>query len=219
MDCARFQEMVHDLHRPGTQGSALRETAVAHAESCRRCAQLLSETKSLDFALRELAAKEAERQVSPRLETALVEEFRREKAVAARRRVGWPVAALGIAAAVLLALGFSMYQRSAKRGLVVEQPNQSSQPVQSTETAVQSGQTEAEDANSFVLLPYGVDPASVEEGAVVRVELSRAALASLGLSLTETGSEERVLADMVVSEDGTPQAIRLVSEESASQEF
>ena len=219
MDCARFQEIVHDLDRPGTQGSALRETALAHAESCSRCAQLLTEVESLDSVLHALATQEAERQASPRLETALLEEFRREKAVAARRSVGWPVAALGIAAAVLLALGLSVYQRSAKRGLVVEQPNQFSQPVQSTETGVQSGLTEAEDANSFVLLPYGADPASVDEGAVVRVELSRAALASLGLSLTETGSDERVLADMVVSEDGTPQAIRLVSEESASQEF
>ena len=34
MDCAQFEEIVHDLERPGTEGFVLRDSALAHAESC-----------------------------------------------------------------------------------------------------------------------------------------------------------------------------------------
>ena len=52
MDCVQFEEIVHDLDRPGTRWRALRERALAHAESCAHCAQLMTETESLDQALR-----------------------------------------------------------------------------------------------------------------------------------------------------------------------
>ena len=216
MNCTQFDEIIHDIERPGTDGAALRESALGHAKSCSRCAQLLTETEALNSALRALAAQEADQQASPRLEAALVQEFRREKAAAAGRRVRWQVAALGIAAAALLAFGHSMHQQPVKPGVVAEQPSASSQP---GPAADQSEPAEAEDWSDFVPLPYGADPVAAEEGAVVRVELSRASLASLGVSLTAMESEEPVLADLVVSEDGTPQAIRLVSEQNASREF
>jgi hypothetical protein len=219
MDCAQFEEIVHELDRPGTEGAALRESALAHAESCSRCAQLLTETKALNLALRALAAQEADQQALPRLEGVLVQEFRREKAAAGGRRVRWQVAALGIAAAALLAFGLSMHQRPVKPGVVAEQPSAPSQPGPAAGAADQSQPAEADDWSDFVPLPYGADPVAAEEGAVVRVALSRVSLASLGVSLTAMESEDPVLADLVVSEDGTPQAIRLVSEENASREF
>ncbi len=219
MNCAQFEEIVHELDRPGTEGAALRESALAHAESCSRCAQLLAETESLDLALRSLALQEADQQASPRLEAALAQEFRRAKAAAGGRRLRWQVAALGIAAVALLAVGLSIYQRPVNPGVVAEQPSGSSQPGQVAGAADQSNLAEAEDWSDFVPLPYGADPVGAEEGAVVRVELSPASLVSLGVSWTALGSDEPVLADLVVSEDGTPQAIRLVSEENASREF
>lgn len=219
MDCATFEEIVHDLDRPGTKGAVLRESAQEHAESCSGCAQLLTETESLDLALRSLALQEADQQASQRLEAALVQEFRRAKAAAGGRRVRWQVVALGIAAVALLAFGLSIYQRPGKPKVVAEQPSASSPPGQVAGAAGQSEPAEVEDWSNFVPLPYGADPVGAEEGAVVRVELSRASLASLGVSWTALESEEPVLADLVVSEDGTPQAIRLVSEENASLEF
>jgi len=217
MNCAQFEEVIHDLERPGTEGASLRESALAHAKSCSRCAQLLTETEALNLALRALGAQEADQPALPRLEAALVQEFRSEKAAAAARRVRWQVAALGIAAAALLAFGLSMHHRPVKPGIVAEQPSASSQPGPAAGAADQSEPSEAEDWSDFTPLPYGADPVGAEEGAVVRVELSRASLASLGVSLTAMESEEPVLADLVVSEDGTPQAIRLVSEENASR--
>jgi hypothetical protein len=57
MDCAQFEEIVHDLDRRGTQGMALREIALVHAESCSGCAKLMTQTESLDFALQSLASR------------------------------------------------------------------------------------------------------------------------------------------------------------------
>src|ERR1700693_1316068 len=108
MDCAQFGELSHDLDRPGTQGMALRESALVHAESCSRCAQLMTQAESLNFSLRSLARREAGAQAPLRVETALLEEFRRAKAGTSRRRTGLWLAALGLASAVLLALGLSL---------------------------------------------------------------------------------------------------------------
>jgi len=71
----------------------------------------------------------------------------------------------------------------------------------------------AEYATEYVRLPYADDPASLEGGSVVRVTLARAALESYGLPAEGMGTGERVTADMLVSEDGTPEAIRLVAQE------
>jgi hypothetical protein len=76
---------------------------------------------------------------------------------------------------------------------------------------------DSQDATGFVSLPYAADPATLEDGAVVRVVLSRSALASLGLPVADVGASEQVPADIVLSEDGAPQAIRLVSQASLEQ--
>jgi hypothetical protein len=44
------------------------------------------------------------------------------------------------------------------------------------------------------------------------VILSRPALASLGLPVSDIGTGDRIPADIVMSEDGAPQAIRLVAQ-------
>ncbi len=68
-------------------------------------------------------------------------------------------------------------------------------------------------ATAFVPLPYADDPSALEGGSVVRVTLARSVLESYGLSAEGLGAGDRVTADMIVSEDGTPQAIRLVAVE------
>jgi len=87
------------------------------------------------------------------------------------------------------------------------------------QTASLAGQDDSEVAASFIPLPYADDPQGLEGGAVVRVELSGPALASLGMPVTLAGSSESVPADLLVSNDGTPQAIRLVSQENVNREF
>jgi hypothetical protein len=230
MDCAQFEEIVHDLDRPQACSPALRESALAHAESCSDCAQLMSKSESLDFALRSLAAQDFERQAPARLEAALVQGFRREKEIAARRTTHRYTALLAAAAALLLVFAGSLYERwqvGHKSAVPVVSNRSASQPAAVGRGAVEQGnQSElnaqrsaasneyadnSEDADAFVPLPYADDPTVVENGAVVRVVLSPSALASLGVPVTGIGSGESVPADLLVSEDGTPQAVRLVS--------
>jgi hypothetical protein len=251
MDCAQFQEVLHELNRPGTEGAALCNRALAHAELCGNCAVRLTEVESLDFALREAAAESAELQAPPRLETLLLQEFRREKSATASRGVRWQLAAFGVAAAVLLALGLSLHRQhlvtpggvnatqnsaqvlsqtaapasdnSAATKTVTAAPDSDvqasvnhTQPI--ANSAYAAGANDTEYSTAYMPLPYAYDPSELEGGAVVRVVLPRAALVSYGLPVDGMGVADHVTADMVVSQDGTPQAIRLVAQADANSE-
>ncbi len=245
MDCAQFQEVLHELGRPGAEGDALCERALAHAESCSECATRLTEVESLDFSLRQMLEQAAEAQAPPRLETLLLQEFRREKAATASRGVRWQLAAFGVAAAVLLALGLTLHRQhlvtpgsvspaqSASQNAAqaagqtsTEAPDNSSAtktPAGATNSNLQAASDSAvsddgEYATAYIPLPYAYDPSELEGGAVVRVVLPRAALVSYGLAVEGMGVGDHVTADMVVSQDGTPQAIRLVAQANANSD-
>jgi hypothetical protein len=234
MDCAQFKEVIREIDRPGGDVE-LSEEALMHAESCDPCAALLTETESLDFALRRIA-EEASRSAAPaRVEASLLQEFRRTRASSARGRLERRMAAFAVAAALLLAAGLALRHR----------PIQISEPARTIETGLQAGASpsqrseisaqhilpsvkpvkagnatvtsspnrgETEVAQEFTPLPYADDPSMIEGGAVVRVIMSRSALASFGVPLTGVENRERIPADLVVSADGTPEAIRLVAE-------
>lgn len=215
MRCMEFEEIVHDLDRPGTHAMALREKALAHAEACARCARLLTETESLDQALHAIATQEGDQQAPLWVESALLREFRYAKVTAGSPNLGRHVAALGVAAAVLLAAGISLHRFApGAKGNGSGQNMQAN--VSAPATASQSAQSAAESASDFIALPYADDPDGSEGGTVVRVELSGPALASLGMPVSLAGSSGSISADLLVSDDGTPQAIRLVSQEAAN---
>ena len=77
---------------------------------------------------------------------------------------------------------------------------------------------DAEYATAYMPLPYAYDPSELEGAAVVRVVLPRAALVSYGLPVEGMGVRDQVTADMVISQDGTPQAIRLVAQSNANSD-
>jgi hypothetical protein len=218
MDCSQFEEVLHDLDRPGTRGLALREVALAHAESCSRCAQLMTDAESLDFSLQTIALREAHLEAPPRIEAHLLKEFRLHNAAAYRRRMQGRLAALGIAAAILLAFGVSLRHGSVFHGKSTPESgaNGAAALVSPVEVA-ENRLPDSPDETAFVSLPYAADPATLENGAVVRVVLSRSALASLGLPVADVGVTEQVPADIVLSEDGAPQAIRLVAQADLDQ--
>ena len=93
--------------------------------------------------------------------------------------------------------------------------------VPSSPANVQRASLEAESQTdaAFIRLPYSDDTGSLDNDAVVRVVLTPATLASFGLPVTGLGSGEPVQADLAVSQDGMPQAVRLVSGNNSNQEF
>ncbi|MDQ3907909.1 MAG: hypothetical protein M3268_06145, partial [Acidobacteriota bacterium] len=64
--------------------------------------------------------------------------------------------------------------------------------------------------SDFVPLGAAGHAAPLESGEVVRVEVTRAALASLGLPVNVSRASETVKADVLLAHDGTARAIRLV---------
>jgi hypothetical protein len=237
MNCAEFEEIVHDLDRPATRAGELREEALIHAESCGRCAVLLTECESLDFALTRIANEADRSTASSRVETALLHEFRRAKEMSARRRMQWRMAVIGVAAALFLVLGLSLQRfyapsrgiggapqenlaKSAADGSASEAPPQKTvqdsihSKSETTQIAAQASDEldEAQVAQNFTPLPYADDPSMMEGGSVVRVILTRSALASFGVPLAGVENAEQIPADLVVSADGTPEAIRLVAQ-------
>jgi len=239
MDCTQFKEIYQELDRPGTSGYRFRERALSHAEACPRCGALLTEVEALDFALRNLAESSARWEASPRIEANLLRELQRAKLAGSRQKIRKQFAMLGAAAAVLLALGIGVHQRitsgariatldaanvagSTAGGTAKDEIAGSSATSGEPTSAANASASQAdgnEYAEDFVPVPYADDPAALEGGAIVRVTLPRSALASFGLPITETEGTDRVSADLIVSQDGTPQAIRLVSQENANSDF
>lgn len=220
MDCVQFRELVHDFGRAGTAGGAMRGAVLAHAENCPQCGSLLEKVTLLDFALDSLAVQDSSEQAPARIEAALLAEFRRQhaKAVLSQPKRGF-MAALAMAAVLILAIGIA-----APRWLLHKQPATANPVAVATlakppavakkNPAVTPDSTsgEPEYATSFMPLPYADDPGTLDGGAVVRVTLSRAALASFGMPVAGMVSGERIPADIALSEDGVPQAIRLVAD-------
>jgi hypothetical protein len=64
--------------------------------------------------------------------------------------------------------------------------------------------------NEYLPLTYLADATAMESGTVVRVELSRSALISLGVPVEPDRADETLKADVVLGDDGVARAIRLV---------
>ena len=103
MNCQTFKAVVQEIDRPGGVEEGMREDALAHAESCLRCARRLQSTRELAAALEALARADeplqAPLEVEDRVRLAFKIEIRKRLRPS---RVAWALAA---AAALALAFG------------------------------------------------------------------------------------------------------------------
>jgi hypothetical protein len=241
MNCEQFKIVMLDLARDageeGCEGSldaATVKDALEHADTCRACDELLEEAEAISLALRELAVQHSSDQAPARVENALLHKLELRRALAmhtASRRRLFIGSVAGAAAVALLAMtllwhggmpvssslpGAAQGAVETPPGLVSERSGEAT--ANSTFADSQAGWLsgfgdDEQIAGSFVPLSQTFDPASVEDDTVVRVVLSRAALDSFGLHLTDEAKNQadaQVVADLIVTHDGTPQAIRVV---------
>jgi hypothetical protein len=213
--CDEFREIVHDLLRDETLAPAVVEDAFVHTESCNACYALFGEAELLHTSLRSLSAQLASSQTPHRVEQTLLKELARLNSPHPSLGLRWPHrwtrwagAGVGISAAAVLLIFLT-----AHRGTTL--PDITPRPqAASVASAVAPYELNASDeegaAGPFVPLSDSFDPASMDDATVVRVVLSAAALESLGLPFNESDGD-RVVADLVVANDGMPQAIRLVA--------
>jgi hypothetical protein len=236
MNCEQAEAIVLDLDRDAAAGSLERAAAVAHLSHCPRCASLQESWEVAKEELRALAEETLEARAPSRVEMRLRQEFRtRYRTMVARRAAvvaTWTLAAAAILVAAISSWNWQRTRREA--ALRHEAPAQSvatpSVPAQNPsgpretvsasakENEVPAVQTKRpksaspaamdDDAEKFTLLPGSV-PAETDEAAIVRVRMQRGALGALGLPVNVERADEWIQVDLLVGNDGWPQAVRL----------
>lgn len=249
MNCHSFSSMVMDLARGQLDGEARRQ-ALAHAETCSKCAARLADERALTAGLRALAASQQAEQAPVRVEAALRLAFRRQAAPAAAPAVmrwspRWRWALATVAALLLIGAVWVLKLRTpapatAGRGpaakpaalpapqpapvgtVILARPGLKAAPARTTARAqkrkrppqagaVRNGE-ERETEGGFLPLPYAPAWGSGESAMVVRGEMPRSALVSLGLPVNAARAAEPMKVDLVLGQDGVARAIRFVRE-------
>ena len=234
MNCEEFEMIGLDAERDGTLSEAAHAAAREHSSTCSRCAALQDSWQAAGVELRAFAEDTAMAETPARVEMRLRQEFRTQHVT---RRVRRTAVAVGWALAAAAVLAGAVSWRNWRHGQVEETtnhlnsvppankiqennstaggnrqipavvPNGAQQPVSAggggSETLVADNEL-----SGFTFLP-GAFVADAEESAILRVRMQRGALGALGLPVNEERAGEWIQVDLLVGDDGLPQAVRL----------
>src|SRR6202158_3604138 len=217
MTCEEFEAI--KLERPDalTSADVARAEAVAHANSCSRCAALQESWQKARAELQMLRAATRDIQVPQRVEMRLRQEFRnRHRTVKTRSAAVFAAWALATAAALFGAVTWWNWHLTQGQHLNVSAGNKigATTPgvAASGEGSVADSQDEptlfADNAGGFTLLP-GSLPQEVDDSAIVRVGIQRGGLGALGLPVNEERVSDWIQVDLLVGQDGQPKAVRV----------
>jgi hypothetical protein len=215
MTCEEFATAGLDLGSAGTD-DLLQKAAREHLRECPQCSALHENWLALRDDLRGLGAETACVEAPSRVEMRLRQEFlTKHKTMKTQRSamiLGW---SLAVAATLVLAMtGTNWYLHRGARvaGIASNPPLTASAKTNSgaTAPASQSGGilVASNDSGDFTPLPDSMPPAP-EDTTVVRVQMQRAALGALGLTVNEEHAGDWIQVELLVGDDGLPQAVRL----------
>ena len=211
MTCSEFEEMGLDAGRDSSLTDGQRAAAAAHAASCPRCAALRDSWEATRLALRPLAQATSTLDAPARVEMRLRQHFRTQYHTPRARRTA-VVAAWGLAAAAVVVGAVSWVKwHDSQQHIATLRPNTpASNQGLSNQNAAGDSQTlvAANELSDFTLLP-GVLPAETDGSAILSVRLQRGTLGALGLPVNEDRASEWIQVDLLVGNDGLPQAVRL----------
>lgn len=211
MTCNEFEQMGLDAERDASLTDAQRNAAAVHAASCPRCTALQDSWEAKRLELRSLAQATHTLDAPARVEMRLRQQFRTQYHTPKARRTAVVAAWALAAAAVLVGTVSWVGWRSNQQNNVALKPNTPawSQGSPNQNTAGDSQTLVAEnELSDFTLLP-GVLPAETEGSAILSVRMQRGALGALGLPVNEDRASEWIQVDLLVGNDGLPQAVRL----------
>ncbi|OLC99363.1 MAG: hypothetical protein DMG35_06840 [Acidobacteria bacterium] len=223
MTCEEFEAIGLDAERCASLSEAQHAAAARHAASCSRCAALQNSWQAARLELRSLAEETAVAQAPPRVEMRLRQEFHtRHHTVKARRTAlitAWALAAAAILVGAVSWINWRSNHRDAAQNHSNASPTAgnlqgNSAPAASNQqspeqNSVANSETVLADneLSDFTLLP-GVLPADTDDAAIFRVRMQRGALGVLGLPVNEDRAGEWIQVDLLVGNDGLPQAVR-----------
>ena len=82
MNCQNFETIINDLARDQMMDAMARDSALAHASACARCAARLADERMLTAGLRRLAASANAEEAPARVEARLLAALREQKTLA-----------------------------------------------------------------------------------------------------------------------------------------
>lgn len=218
MSCEEFAMACVDLRSEPLE-SPLRQAALEHSRQCPQCAALQMNLQTLQDDLRYLGLETKDAETPSRVQMRLMQEFRTKHKGDRMRRFAWTGAwALAAAALIAAAVSWTTWRHENDLNLLghanpsghdVATSSHPASPVQSA-SAIEVGDTLVASSNSgdFTILP-GSTPSPMGDTTVVRVEMQRGALGALGFTVNEEHAADLIQVDLLVGDDGLPQAVRL----------
>jgi hypothetical protein len=211
MTCNEFEEMGLDAERDASLSEAQRTALAFHVASCASCAALRDSWEATRIELRSLAQATNSLDAAARVEMRLRQQFRTQYHTPRVRRTA-VVAAWGLAAAAVLVGAVSWVKWSENRhdNAAVKTKSPISNQGSADQNATGDSPTLVADneLSDFTLLP-GVLPAETDGSAILNIRMQRGALGALGLPVNEDRAAEWIQVDLLVGNDGLPQAVRL----------
>jgi hypothetical protein len=219
MKCEDFESIGLDAGRDTTLSELEHAAAREHASTCSRCAALQDSWQVASAELRAFSDATRIAQITPRVELRLRQEFRTQHRTLEIRRAA-VVTTWVLAAAAVLVGAVSWYNWHESQRLDAAKHSAQPQIVQSSQqTGGNSGAAAdpddtlvaGNDLSDFTLLPGSI-PSVNDDAEIVRVRMQRSGLTALGLPVNEERAGDWIQVDVLVGNDGLPEAVRLPQE-------
>ena len=234
MTCEEFEAIGLDAERDASLSEVERVAAREHASTCSRCAALQDSWRAAGVELRALAEDTVMAQAPARVEMRLRQDFHTQHVTLQVRRTAL-AAAWGLAAVAVLVGAVSWRnwrhgqqegttnhlnsvpaadnfpKNSSVAGANHETPAEVPKSMQRSGSAGTAGSETLladNELSGFTFLP-GAFAADTDDAAILRVRMQRGALSALGLPVNEERASEWIQVDLLVGDDGLPQAVRL----------
>jgi hypothetical protein len=210
MNCQEFWNTMPELARKPDQ--------LAHLRDCPACARGWEQQCALTAGLRAVAAESSHVQAPPRVEARLAAAFREHSGArpvplgrSRQPRMWIPVATWFAAAAALVLVALLLLNnrqpQPIRRNL---EPGFESAMVLEAPVELEFGDDSPDNNEDFIPLPNAQRIAPDEDVNVVRVELQRSAMISLGYDVSADRASEPVEAEVVLGADGHARAVRFL---------
>ena len=220
MTCEEFERIGWNVERDATVTPEDRAAAFAHAANCPACAAMEDSWLAAKKELRALAAATENAETPSRVEMRLRQEFHtRHRSLRVRR--GAVILSWGLAAAAIIFSAVTWVNwRSTRRDLrttslkgptstsASNQTGSGVSPTPSMESGDSAETLIADNTGDFTALPGSVLLDS-DDASIVRVRMQRGSLGALGFPVDQDRASDWIQVDLLVTDDGLPQAVRL----------
>jgi predicted anti-sigma-YlaC factor YlaD len=218
MTCEECQLATLDAEAQGPKG-LLPQVAREHLLACPDCAAFERNWQELRGELQQIGVQEQGVQTPSRVEMRLRQEFRtKHKTMRARRSAVVAAWALAAAAILVVTIAWSNWSHE-KSGPIAKRHSGPTQQTMSpgsrkAATVIPGGPELGEvllasnNSEEFTLLPAST-PGLLGDATVVHVQMQRGALGALGLTVNEEVAGDWIDVDLLLGDDGQPQAVRL----------